>query len=125
VTKALTRRRLLQGLAALGVAVGALLARRLWKAPGTRAPEAPTQALPGPLPELTFGVGVVEQFEADYRRHVGERLVPGRWPDRARAQLLLSTDFFRFDADESRVIQYAGFYDPSLAPCTNPFARFD
>ena len=124
MTKTLSRRRLLQGLAALGVAVGALLARRLWQTAGT-PPDSLPLALPGPLPDLTFGVGVVEHFEADYRRHVGERLVPGRWPDWARAQLLLSTDFFRFDADESRVIQYVGFYDPSLAPCTNPLARLD
>jgi hypothetical protein len=125
VTKALTRRRLLQLLAALGVAVGALLGRRLWTTSGAPAAEALPQALPGPFPELSFGVGVVERFEADYQRQVGARLVPGRWPDSARAQLLLSTDFFRFDADETRVIHYVGFYDPSLAPCSNPLARFD
>jgi hypothetical protein len=124
VTRTLTRRRLLQGLAALCVAALALLTGRLWRTRGTPPPAALPQ-LPGPLPELKLDAGVVERFEADYLRHVGERLAPGRWPDAARAQLLLSTDFFRFDADESRVIQYVAFYDPSLAPCSNPLARFD
>lgn len=123
---AITRRRLLQGLAALGVAVGGpLLTRQFWKGRATPGPEPNPQAFPGPFPYLEFDTGVVDRFETDYRRHVGRRLEPGRWPDHVRAQFLLSTDFFRFDADESRVIAYVGFYDASVTACGNPFARFD
>ena len=35
---------------------------------------------------------------------------------------LLSTDFFVHGADESRTVQYLGYYDPMRA-CGNPFAR--
>ena len=34
---------------------------------------------------------------------------------------LLSTDFFRNEMDESRVIRYVGLYDPYQRPCANPF----
>jgi hypothetical protein len=40
-------------------------------------------------------------------------------------QFLLSTDFFRFDADERRRVSYVGYYDPAVTPCNNPLARFD
>ncbi len=46
-------------------------------------------------------------------RHGEERIV---------TLYLLSSDFFRHGADESRVIQYVGMYDP-LQACANPFAR--
>jgi hypothetical protein len=35
---------------------------------------------------------------------------------------LLSTDFFKNGADETRTVQYLGYYDPMVA-CGNPFAR--
>ena len=35
---------------------------------------------------------------------------------------LMSSDFFKNGADENRVVQYLGYYDP-LVPCNNPFAR--
>jgi len=120
---AITRRRLLQSLAALGGAAGGLLyVRQRGEAGGGPEPE-PIPAS-GPFPYLSFGAGVIERFESDYQRHLGLRLEPGRWPERAKTQLLLSTDFFHFDADESRVIGYVAFYDPAVAACSNPFARF-
>ncbi len=36
---------------------------------------------------------------------------------------LLSTDFFLNDMDEDREIEYIGFYDPYLRPCSNPFSN--
>ncbi len=36
---------------------------------------------------------------------------------------LLSTDFFLTGADQSRVVNYLGFYDPYKAACFNPFPR--
>jgi hypothetical protein len=46
-------------------------------------------------------------------RHGEERVV---------TQYLISSDFFRNGADESRLINYLGFYDPMVA-CGSPFAR--
>lgn len=42
--------------------------------------------------------------------------------DRITAQYLLSSDFFRNGADESRTVRYLGYYDARV-PCNNPFAR--
>jgi len=77
------------------------------------------------FPYLRFRPGAVEKFEADYQRYVG--LPPGRrfWAESLQAQFLLSTDFFRFNADEARVVSYVGFYDPTVTPSNNPLARFD
>jgi hypothetical protein len=125
----LTRRRLLQlcGLAAgaplLGVSLwtgmfGRLgeLGRRYW--PGRREP-------PLPLADLDFDPAAVDAFEADYERHFGP--LPDRelWSADVQTRFLLSTDFFRFDADASRRISYVGLYEPSVTPCNNPLARFD
>jgi hypothetical protein len=82
---------------------------------------------PGPpaFPYLKLRVGTVEAFEADYRRHLGLELARDQWPKPIQAQFLLSTDFFRFDADETRVVAYVGFYEPTITPSNNPLARFD
>lgn len=42
--------------------------------------------------------------------------------DRVVTQYLMSSDFFKNGADETRTIHYAGYYDPMIA-CGNPFAR--
>jgi hypothetical protein len=113
----ITRRRLLQ---MLGLACGApLLAFLVW-----RSRPAATQRS-GPFPFLDFEDGALDAFEADYRRHGGRLADRDRWPELVQAQFLLSTDFFRFDADESRVISYVGYYDPAVRPCNNPFSRFE
>jgi hypothetical protein len=80
---------------------------------------------PPAFPYLKMRAGSVEAFEADYQRYRGQTPARDRWSDRVQAQFLLSTDFFRFDADESRVVAYVGFYDPILTPSNNPLARFD
>jgi hypothetical protein len=77
------------------------------------------------FPYLKLRAGAVEAFEADYQRYMSRTLRRARWSDSVRAQFLLSTDFFRFDADESRVVAYVGFYDPIITPSNNPLARFD
>jgi hypothetical protein len=74
---------------------------------------------------LRLRAGTVEAFEADSMRHLGRELARDCWSDSVRAQFLLSTDFFRFDADEARVVSYVGFYEPTLTPSNNPLARFD
>lgn len=42
--------------------------------------------------------------------------------DRVVTLYLLSSDFFKHGADESRVVSYLHYYDPLIA-CSNPFAR--
>ena len=42
--------------------------------------------------------------------------------DRVVAQYLISSDFFRNGADETRTVNYLGYCDPRV-PCDNPFAR--
>jgi hypothetical protein len=42
--------------------------------------------------------------------------------DRITTLYLLSTDFFKNGADESRLVKYLSFYD-ALVACSNPFAR--
>jgi hypothetical protein len=42
--------------------------------------------------------------------------------DRVVTQYLMSSDFFKNGADETRTVRYAGYYDPMIA-CGNPFAR--
>ncbi len=36
---------------------------------------------------------------------------------------LMSSDFFIFDADESRTVHYLGLYGPYLRPCSNPLVK--
>ena len=45
--------------------------------------------------------------------------------DKAASSFLLGSDFFRHDADQSRVVRYLGYYDPYTTRCRNPIARFD
>jgi hypothetical protein len=42
--------------------------------------------------------------------------------DRVVTLYLLSSDFFKHGADESRIVSYLHYYDPMIA-CGNPFAR--
>lgn len=38
-------------------------------------------------------------------------------------RFLLSTDFFQHKMDQSRDINYIGFYNPYKSPCSNPFTN--
>jgi hypothetical protein len=40
-------------------------------------------------------------------------------------RFLLSSDFFKNGADESRPVHYLAFYDPRVTGCTNPLAKLD
>jgi hypothetical protein len=42
--------------------------------------------------------------------------------ERVTTHYLISSDFFKNGADESRVVAYLGYYDPMVA-CSSPFAR--
>ena len=74
---------------------------------------------------LTFDPAAAVQYIEDLRHYnptFSTRQPLG--PD-IHTQFLLSTDFFRHDADESREIYYVGFYHPYVTPCNNPLARFE
>jgi hypothetical protein len=78
-----------------------------------------------------------ERFARDFAREapMAERRLaePGRWSgariealqDRICESFLMSSDFFRNGADESKPVRYLALYQPRRAGCTNPFARFD
>jgi hypothetical protein len=57
-----------------------------------------------------------------YYRSTDHRSRLERLEDGMVTTFLLSSDFFLNKADESRIVQYIAYYDPSR-PCQNPFAR--
>jgi len=59
-------------------------------------------------------------FEMPKSNKLGNLIRHGE--DRVVTLYLMSSDFFKNGADESRVVQYLGYYDPLVA-CNNPFAR--
>lgn len=138
------RRNFLIGLAGLGV-LGATLR---WSGASLAPEDAVKTIIYKRLDYLTLDGAGVSQFAADYisamnissakLRLIGafapiyRRLssAPGHFlyratrygEERVVTRYLLSSDFFASGADESRVVQYLGFYDP-LRACGNPFAR--
>jgi hypothetical protein len=48
-----------------------------------------------------------------------------RFEDRVVSKFLLSTDFFRNGADETRPVKYVAYYNPYNVACGNPFAILD
>lgn len=67
----------------------------------------------------------VRQFLIDFDQVLGPLSRFGPWPDDVFTRFLLSTDFFRHSAAESRKIFYVGLYHPYATPCNNPLARLE
>jgi hypothetical protein len=65
----------------------------------------------------------VRQYLADYALHQQPLSRYSRLPEDFFTQYLLSTDFFRWGADESRQLHYVAFADPYVSPCGNILAR--
>jgi|SRR5919197_2481937 hypothetical protein len=115
-----------------GIAAGSLVWRHsllwavdrsfAWTAALVRSPEARLRAH---FSYLNLDPAGVAQYFADCERYRAS-FSPHRplGPD-IYTDFLLSTDFFRNGADESRLIRYVGFYDPAVTACNNPLARFD
>ena len=61
----------------------------------------------GWLESTSFATNKIRNFE--------ERIV---------TQFLLSTNFFREGADETKPVKYLYYYDPYKTPCQNPFAQW-
>jgi hypothetical protein len=69
---------------------------------------------------LQLDDGGVAAFVGEYEKHRGP-ISRFRHPeDDLFDRFLLSTDFFRNGADESRPVRFVLFYDPYISPCWNP-----
>jgi hypothetical protein len=130
----ITRRKFLQiaGWCAAPVAVGVLARRHSVEWAIDRAIVRITALVQGPEERLrshfgylTLDAAGIKQYFADYERSYGP--LPRHQPLSSDfcTRYLMSTDFFRHDADESRLVRYVGFYDPDRTACNNPLARFD
>jgi hypothetical protein len=87
--------------------------------------QSPEQRLRSHFAYLDLDPDGVTRYFADcerYRAGFSRRLPLS--PD-ACTNYLMSTDFFRNGADESRLVRYVGYYDQAVTPCNNPLARFD
>lgn len=130
------RRRFLGGMALVGAgaAVGVVIERG-WLSPPDEAAPAPGPAAAGPDPDL---IARYAELWKDLREYFHYLNVPDATlesylrtlqafdldpkPKPARAQFLLSTDFFQGGADESRPLTFLALYDPYRTPCYSPFA---
>lgn len=84
----------------------------------------PEERLRAHFSYLTLDPAGVERYFADYQKYRGlSRHAP--LSGDACTRYLMSTDFFRHGADESKTVHYVGFYDPDHTPCNNPLATFD
>jgi hypothetical protein len=79
---------------------------------------------------LTFDEEIARVFAKDFRPEfeAGQPDLRGRLGTTAFENLvvtrfLLSSDFFRNDADESRTLTYVAYHDPGRRSCANPFAE--
>lgn len=75
----------------------------------------------GALPWLLVAPAVLDQFAADHVRARG-RKIRGYETNGLPEQFLLSTDFFRHGADQTRPVTYVAYFDPYLSPCYDPMA---
>ena len=85
----------------------------------------PQQRLRAHFRYLDLDSGGVDQYFADYQRFRGTLSRRSPLPREVFTHYLLSTDFFRHGADESRRVLYVGFYDPYITPCNNPLVGVD
>jgi hypothetical protein len=86
---------------------------------------SPEQRLADHFHYLRLDAAGIEKYFADYQLY-REGLYRHRplAPD-VYTRYLLSTDFLKNGADESRLVSYIGFYEPAVTACHNPCATFD
>jgi hypothetical protein len=130
----MTRRQFLNivGWCTAPVAIGAMVSRNSIARVANRVSarllavvESPEQRLRAHFSYLALDAQGVAEYIADYARVRGELPRHSPLPSDVYTRYLLSTDFFRHGADESRTVRYVGFYDPDNTPCGNPLAEFD
>lgn len=84
---------------------------------------SPQQRLYAHFSYLQLDPDGVQRYLADYNRYREPLSRHSRLPEDFYTLYLLSTDFFRLGADESRQVRYVAFADPYVSPCRNPLAR--
>jgi hypothetical protein len=125
----MNRRRFIAAACALAAtAAGALGISRLFRKDFTAAaplPEPPTSEQYGLRDDLRqyyhyleFDEEVLWAYLADLRKY-GHPVSKTN----ARAEFLLSTDFFANGGDEQRPLRYGQLYDAYITPCYNPMTR--
>jgi hypothetical protein len=73
---------------------------------------------------LTIDANGLRRFRREYRRAIGPPPLDGETQVRRFLDtFLMSTDFFRQGADESRTVRYTMLYDIYTNPCYNPLPR--
>jgi len=76
------------------------------------------------FPYLTIDADGLRRFLREYRRATGSPLLDGDEEMRRFLDtFLMSTNFFREGADESRTVRFATLYDVYTKPCYDPLPR--
>jgi hypothetical protein len=125
----LTRRRFLLG--AVGAFAGGLIG---WVSFDDETEDQVVSVLRRDLYYLEIEAGAVEAFAADFRAVNGiapnggrqdllEALGQNEIDEAIVIMFLLSSDFFRNGAGETRTVRYLAYYDPHKSACGNPFAE--
>lgn len=123
----------------LGLALGLAGGSLVWRALRRREPRASAIAK-----VLEVNLGYLQVREEDRERFARDfaavaKMAEARLANRDRwsgarlealeericSSFLMSSDFFKNGADESRPVRYLALYEPPTVGCTNPFARFD
>ena len=116
MSRRITRRRFLEGALVLTCAGGGFV---VW-----RRRRRLEQQIQEHLSYLRLEKGAVRRFLWDYEKANGWGSTQTARRSQLAMRFLLSTDFFHFDADQSRTIRYSRLADPYVNPCYNPLARY-
>ncbi len=129
--RTIPRRRFLQYLSlsvASIVGAGTLGAHR-WTRPlverGVEFVWSPKRRLMWHFSYLDLDPDGVDAYVRDVDRDIGRLSRLRSWPSYVFTDFLLSTDFFRHGADETRRVKYVALYAPYITICHNTLATFD
>ncbi|HMO01997.1 MAG TPA: hypothetical protein PKD37_01235 [Oligoflexia bacterium] len=119
--KIFSRRHFFLWASALGV--GFLLFR--WKIFKKTANESLESAVQQTLDYVEIPPDALKAFAQDALRHnpFASNYLSIEAKNQLAAKFLMSTNFFRRKNGES--LRYIAYYNPSIAPCQNPFAEFN
>lgn len=126
----LTRRQVIQIVAGAGTALTASAAGVLLlntHHPGEPQPLSREELIEwtvrDALSYLKLEPGGLRAFASRYVQWQSQQPHPPEEPQRDIVErYLMSTNFFRNNADESQLVEFVVFYDPYLMPCYSPFS---